>query len=194
MVKKYTPPTNKWSSASVFKRDQIITEKFVGGGPNLRTEFNEFLYGGAAEIRKGFWIIHREMLLDQTSPNWNEENQESYKGYRWFYKDHLLRTREYTYPQDDKNESRDTIGDVENPGKTLFFPYDANIKKEDVIVTLKKADFESMPASNLITLEKEYRILRVDKVTGDTGRVEYLRVIVKDNTNYGNKEFATLKL
>lgn len=150
-----------------------------------------WLYGNDFDPPRGPWIIHREMLLDQTSSHWSEENKESYNGYRWLYKDHLIRARRPTYPGGAASEDMDAIGVVQVPEDRFFCEWNTNIKKEDFIITLTKFDFLEMPPPNLITIDTEYAIIRVDRVEGDLGRIEYLRCTVKKSNP--NPELHILK-
>lgn len=161
--------------------------------PDMRWEMHVWLYGdGLFEPPRGPWIIHREMLLDKVSKNWNEENKETYNGYRWEYQDHLIRARRPTYPGGAASEEMDAIGLVQVPEDRFFCEWDANIKKEDMLITLTKFDFINKPTKNLITIDTEYSIVRVDRVEGDLGRVEYLRCTVKKSNP--NPELSILKL
>ena len=160
--------------------------------PDMRHEMHVWLYGDLLEPPRGPWVIHREMLLDQTSPHWSDLTKESYQGYRWLYKDHLIRARRPTYPTGQASEEVESIGITQVPEDRFFVEWCTGIKKEDYIITLTKFDFLEKPTPNLITIDTEYAIIRVDRVEGDLGRIEYLRLSVKKSNP--NPELSILRL
>lgn len=185
---KVNQPKVRWSSMPAW----LINRPSANLFPDMRNEMHIWLYGDQFEPPRGIWVIHREMLLDQESEHWDDENKESYRGYRWKYKDHLLRARRPTYPTGQPSEYSDVLGVVQVPEDRFFFEWNTNIKKEDFIITLTKSDFADKPTPNLVTIDIEYSILRVDKVEGDEGRVEYLRVSVKKSNP--NPELQNLNI
>lgn len=173
---------NRWSQIPSWLIRKPVSESDIF--PDLRQEMHTWLYGNDFDLPRGIWVVHREMLLDQVSPKWDDENKEAYSGYRWIYKDHLIRARRPTYPAGVPNEASDALGVIQVPSGIMFVEWNTNIKKEDYILMLTKADFLTQPPPNLVTIEMEYSILRVDRVEGDLGRTEYLRLfLTKSNPN-----------
>lgn len=191
---KYTPVSNRWKSKANWQKNFNSDPGQEGLFPNLREEFHIFLYGSDAEPPRGFWIMHREMLLDQESEHWDPENQEVYRGYRWLYQDHLIRVRYNTYPTGRSNETDIIIGDVENPTHTFYMEHDVPVKKEDELIAITPFDTLRKPSENHLTMVEQYDIIRVDPVKGDLGRIEYHRVFARNPSPIGNLDFYRINL
>lgn len=183
---------NKWTSQAEWQKEDSVSKNRIS--PDLRKEFHSFLYGSNGEIPKGFWVIHREMLLNQESEHWDPENQETYRGYRWKYNDHLIRVRYDTYPVGRSNETDILIGNVDNPTYVFFVEWQTKLKKEDVLIEISPCDSERKPSEDQITLDRAYDIIRSDYVKGDLGRVEYIRAYARKPSPIGNVDLNVLNL
>lgn len=188
-------PVNKWNAKADWQKESFLATLSTGSiFPDLREEFHAFLYGDSVNPPTGFWVIHREMLLNEESPNWDPENQEAYRGYRWNYRDHLIRARYYTSPSGSADETDIIIGNVDNPSYVFFVEWSTKAKKEDVIIEINPDDFTRRPSEDQITLDRSYDILRADDVKGDLGRIEYIRLYARKPSPIGNTDLNRLKL
>jgi hypothetical protein len=186
--------SNYWKNKALWQKDEVYTGDTSGVFPNIREEIHRFLYGSRTETAKGFWIIHRKMDLTRESAHWDPENREVYRGYRWEYTDHLIRARYMTYPTGRSNETDILPGNFQNITHLHFVEWNTDMKKEDRILWIKNQDSVRKPTENSITLDLEYDIIRADRVLGDLGRVEYIRVESRQPSKTGNTDLNTLRL
>jgi len=151
----------------------------VGDNIDLRDEFSKILRGGIGIKPKGHYVTIRHFDLSKPTEQWDPINKEARGIEPFAYVDQLVlsyRARPVLTPY---NEEVIPPGLINLDTYIYYFEYTVQIDLTDFIFEYGLVDGQDIDSSNLPMPTEKYNVKMIDPRRGDSGRIEYYRVICK---------------
>lgn len=146
------------------------------GEINLRTEFQNLLYGTPNTPQKGHWVVYRRFDLTQTASGYYDEvYREGVGGPAHPYTDTVVLTRTDPLFDPNKDEAQTPMGVLEGGIFVYYFEYDLRPSIDDQIFEIDWDDHTQKPNLSQIPTpyQDKWNIHSVFPHRADSGRIEY---------------------